>query len=289
MLVVGTKAGVNEADVGKIPAQDFLLETGDWFGLYSPNVSNRHLFVNRGGPIRLHAGGGGGMHLYAPVEGKEAKRGETYTYEVASLGFPIDVPIKSPQDFVRVLEYLKDPAGMTITRGKRIESPRVVELEPVEGAVELIVPKPSDREKFTLPLRIRNLNPRWSAGLFQKTGYVKGDYGTGENRYRPLGLDLAGNAYVPLYVSWAEKTHIVAGHPVVAGAEGKDLFIQVTHINDNPQKWHVSVNNPTDQSVTTTLRKAMDLPGLAFESQKVTVPAGGYVVVHEPARPAEQP
>lgn len=285
LFVVGTKAGVKEMDLAQMQQQDFLLETGDWFGLYSPKVSNRHLFVNRGGPIRVNAGPGG-ILLSAPLEGREVKKGESYTYEVVSIGFPVDVEVKSAQDLARTLSYIKEPTGMLVVRGKRGDSPGVLEFDPVDGAIEISIPKPSDLEKFTLPMRVRNLNPRWSAGLFQKSGYVKGEYGTGENRYRPLGLDLAGNAYIPLYVSWADKTHIVAGHPVVAGLEGKDLFIQVTHVNDNPQKWHVSVNNPTDKAITTTLKKVMDLPGLDFQSQKITVPPGGYLVLTESAKPA---
>jgi len=111
---------------------------------------------------------------------------------------------------------------------------------------------------------------------------VKGEYGSGENRYRPLGIDLAGNAYIPLYVSWAEVTEIVAGHPVIAGPEGRELFIQVTHVNRDPHLWHVSVNNPTDRHISTTLRKTMNLPGFDFPDTRVDVPPGGYVVVHTP-------
>ena len=128
---------------------------------------------------------------------------------------------------------------------------------------------------------MQGLNRRWSVGLFQKAGYVKGDYGTGENRYRALGLDLDGNAYIPLYVDYAESTHVVVGHPIVAGPEGKDLFIQVTYMNENLHRWHVSVNNPTDTAITTILRLIMELPGFEFAPQRITVPAGGYVVVKE--------
>jgi len=53
----------------------------------------------------------------------------------------------------------------------------------------------------------------------------------------------------------------------------------VTYVNEKPQRWHVSVNNPTDKAITTTLRQTMALPGLDFQTQEVTVPEGGYIVL----------
>ncbi len=140
-------------------------------------------------------------------------------------------------------------------------------------------PRPAAKLSLTLPCRIVGLNPRWSAGLLQKQGYVKGDYGSGENRYRALGLDLEGNAYLPLYVELAERTHVVAGHPVIAGPEGAELFIQVTKVGHNPDRWHVSVNNPTDRAITTTLRAEMALPGLELPAEPVTLQPGEYRVL----------
>ena len=127
---------------------------------------------------------------------------------------------------------------------------------------------------LTVPVLVRVLNPRWSVELWQKEGYSKGFYGPGTNRYRPVGMDWAGNAYVPLYPDLADSTRVVVGHPIVAGAEGKDLFIQVTKISDTPDRWHVSVNNPTDKPVTVTLHQAFELQGLNFPDQKLTLKAG---------------
>jgi hypothetical protein len=155
-----------------------------------------------------------------------------------------------------------------------------VELAPdANGAVELTIPRPPAERGFTLPCRIVGLNPHWSAGLLQRCGYVKGDYGTGENRFRALGTDSAGNAYLPLYPELAERTHVVAGHPVVAGPEGKELFIQVTKVGTNPDRWHVAVNNPTDLPIRTTLSRSIDLAGLTLPEQPVLLEPGAYVVL----------
>ena len=44
-------------------------------------------------------------------------------------------------------------------------------------------------------------------------------------------------------------------------------------------RWHVSVNNPTDQVITTMLRRAMELPGLNFREKTVTLQPGAYQIL----------
>jgi hypothetical protein len=285
-LVVGYQEEIKQIDVTQLTTTEkFTLRKGAWFGFYSPKTSNSHIFVNRGLPIRLQitnpASRGFWVTVWAELEGKSVKKKDTYVYELSSINFPVDVEVKSAQELINAFDYVKNPTGMSVLKGQQIESNGLLEFTPTDHLVEILVLKPKDQTHLTLPLRVQGLNRRWSVGLFQKIGYVKGDYGTGENRYRPLGLDLYGNAYMPLYVEYAEKTHIVVGHPVVVGPEGENLFIQVTHVNENPHRWHVSVNNPTDKTITTTLRKTMDLPGFEFLPQKITVPAGSYIVVKE--------
>ena len=62
-------------------------------------------------------------------------------------------------------------------------------------------------------------------------------------------------------------------------AEGKELFIQVTNIGGTPDRWHVSVNNPTDAAITTVLISAMALPGLAVDPLSITLAPGEYRVL----------
>ncbi len=255
------------------------LKKGDWFGYYNTKVSNANLFFNRGETLRV-TNRSPYMFFDAELDNQDVKKGQLYVHEIAGIGFPVNVEIKSPADLMRYVRYIKDPAGMQIKRGKRADGAGLVEFAPDEKFVlEIAVPKPSPRLDLTLPCRLLNLNPRWSAGLFQKQGYCKGDYGTGENRYRALGTDWTGTAYIPLYVDYADMTHVLAGHPVIAGPEGKDLFIQITHVAEKPDKWHLSVNNPTDQPVKTKLMKTMDLPGLTLEDTEITLQPGEYKVI----------
>jgi hypothetical protein len=162
--------------------------------------------------------------------------------------------------------------------------------QPVAGVhgrgpgVELAIPRPEERLDAPLPIRVRGLNPRWSAGFFQKTGYNVGYYGDGNNRYRPAGFDLDGYAYGAVFPDYVDRTHVVIGHPVVC--DNADLFVQVTQKNvrlkpKRESAWHVSINNPSDAAITTMCKPAMGLPGFAFAPTQATIPAGGYVVLIE--------
>jgi hypothetical protein len=181
--------------------------------------------------------------------------------------------------------YLSNPTGMQLVRGKQSANDGgLLELLPDNHAVELTIPKP-EGVQITVPVRISGFNKRWTVGNYQVEGYRTHYYSKGNSGWTELGLDFEGRAYVPMFVSQAPKTHMKIGHPIVADEAGKDIFIQVTRLNngqaekDGAPAWHVSVNNPTDAVVTTTLKRTMDLPGLDFEEQKVTVKPGEYKVL----------
>lgn len=285
ILVVSRARNVDEYALGELnKTLDLPLSPGDWFGLYSPAVSSSHLFFVRKANIRLQvynpSMGGNWISLWADARGTLLKKGETFSYEISSLGFPVNVDVNTKEDLLSYVAYLREPTGLRVERGKRIESPGLVELEPDDFAVEFSIPRPEKNLQLTLPIRVRGLNRRWSTGLYLIRGYVKGHYGKGKNRYRALGLDVYGNAYAPAYVSLARTTHIIVGHPVVADRE--ELFIQVTHLRDRPHKWHISVNNPTDKTITTTLRRLIDLPGMKFKKKRLTLPPGSYLLLEHP-------
>jgi len=73
----------------------------------------------------------------------------------------------------------------------------------------------------------------------------------------------------------------VVGHPVVCSHP--DLFIEVMPRSgpSGGYLWHVAANNPTDEDVTAQFKQSLDLPGLDFEEQEHTVPAGGHLVMQE--------
>ena len=117
-------------------------------------------------------------------------------------------------------------------------------------------------------------------GLFRGAGYTAGHYGNGTDRYTTLGLDGDGFAHVPLYAARAPLTHVRVGCPVTAtGAGAESLFIQVAHVDDSPQTWHVEINNPLERAVTVHISSGLGLPGFpAVGASDVRIEAGGIWV-----------
>ena len=283
-LVVGSGTTVlKDVDIGSLTGVlSFTLATGDWFGFYSQQTANSQLFINRGGPLQLRVSQPAGakwLSLSAALSTPQVAVGQTYQYELLSVGCPLDAAAHSASALVDQRSYLTTPAGVSVTRGRRLNTPGVFEVQPNNYAVHLALPRPSVQRQLTLPVMVDGLNRRWSAGLWQLNGFVKGDYGSGANRYRAVGLDLDGRAYIPLYPDLAALNEIEVGHPVIADVQGQGLFIQVTALSGgtttNPQyQWAVAVNNPTDSPITTVLTQNMALPGLNFGTQQVTLAPG---------------
>jgi hypothetical protein len=271
----------------------FHIGRGDWFGFYSPGTANSQLFVNRGRSVELRLeirqdGDWLSIWAAAPPDGTSGQR---YRYELFGVGCPLDAAVHHTQGFVEQLAYLRRPEGLQISRGRRVNRPGTLELQAQQAAVHLSLPHPAARTQLTLPVVVNGLNRRWSAGLWQTNGFVKGDYGPGTNRYREVGLDLEGRAYVPLYPDLAERTEVEIGHPIIADVRGRDLFIQTTALAGgtytNPEyQWSLDVNNPTDETITTRLTRNMDLPNLEFTSQEITLAAGEHRFLHVSAASA---
>jgi hypothetical protein len=266
------------------------LDHGDWFAFYSPEDSNSHLFVNRGGALQIgviRPPSYEWVSVWAKLDSPAFSAGQEYDYELFSVGYPLDVPVNDPEVFAEAVAYLEGPEGFELSRGRRIESPGLIELEVDNHGVELSVPRPGHENHLILPVLINGFNRRWSTGRWQVDGYVKGDYGSGQNRYRPVGLDLDGRAYVPLHVNLADRSHVVVGHPVKADDRGRDLFIQVTALSggtdvESTYRWYVAVNNPTDEPITTVLSRNINLPDLNFGTREITLASGEHRVLHHP-------
>jgi hypothetical protein len=277
MLVVGGTGQRRSVDVGAVTNDEIPVPPGSWFAVYGRRSMNAYLFENRGEEVHLSVHRGV-VDVVADVRDRRFRSGDEYTSEISSLAFPLDKPITSDRQIARYVDYLRDPGGLRVLRGTRAQSPGLLEVAIEDGAVELSVPRAEGVEGLTLPLRVTGLNPRWSVGLLQEDGYSAGFYGTGHNRFRSLGVEPGGAAYVPMYVDRAE-TRLLAGHAIVADPAGHDLFIQVTCLGGTPFRWHISVNNPTGHSITTVLRQAMKVPGLDFPEQRLTLPPGEYVAL----------
>ena len=109
----------------------------------------------------------------------------------------------------------------------------------------------------------------WTVGQLQLEGYSQGFYTKGRNVYRQLGLDDRDLAHLAVYSGQARNTHNVVGHPVQC--DNPKLIIGVTQLSVKPCRYHIAVNNPTDDAIKTTLKKKMAPPGFEFPDTRLEV------------------
>lgn len=265
---------------------------GGWFAGVTRQNGNAFLTFNHGAPLKVMTSGKrSDIRLDVPEGGLEVEEGSTHRVAFFTIAWPLDESVNNSFDVLEVVRYLAEPTGLEIMRGRRVEdgAAGMLGMRAEDGAVEYSLSRQSGRmPPVSLPVRVHGLNPRWSAGLYQVRGYNgKQYYSDGRNVYRPLGVDDEGRAYLPVYVQ-KKAAHQVVGHPVVAGEDGGELFVQVTALagpfkdSKKVAKWHVSVNNPTDREITTTLRAGMEMPGFEFSKRELTLKPGEYrLLMHE--------
>ena len=205
----------------------------------------------------------------------------TYSVDIAT-------NLQSVADVISLKKYLSSPTGLQVMRGTQVSNNgSLLELTPDEASVaELSVACPASSDSpvgkaLLLPARMGPYNPRWTVGLWQRSGYVKGYYGSGTDRYTQLGVDDDGLVYVPLYPARIDgATRVQVGSPVTAsGAGAEELFINVIHVDESPHIWHVEVNNPSASSVSVTLNQSMALPGFTLSVRELTLGAGAVKVL----------
>jgi hypothetical protein len=270
---------------------------GGWFAAFAPSGGNALLAFNRGEALRfvLHPSQVE-LHAALPATGRPVKKDDKFHVEIFTTMWAMGDTFTGNDQLLDTIRYLRNPAGLEILRGKRITGDGgLQELTATDGAVEIRAAGQTPATKtlpVSLSVRAAGFNRNWTAGEFQIEGYVGANYySTGAKVFRPIGVDRDGRIYAPLYVSHG-NVHTILGHPIIADQAGHDLKIQVTALQSprdgTPGSWHVSVNNPTDQPITTTLKKAIDLPGLKFTSQQITVAPGAYrILEHGDIDPAQ--
>lgn len=226
----------------------------------------------------------GAIAFYAPLEGKQVKVGEKYKYRTLILNDPMDEDGKNAKRYEAIRKFLgmsmDKEVPFKLRQGKLINYFGILDVQAQDGAVEISVPKPDIRLNIPFPVRIHGLNPRWSAGLFQIEGYTQGKYTDGKNVYCPIGVTKQGFGFVTLYPDYSKNTHIIAGHPIVADDE--KVAIIFAHTNWKPHEYWLMVNNPTDKSITTTIRQRIPLPNLNFPQQRITLQAGEERILLSP-------
>ena len=197
---------------------------GGWFAAWSNHTAQASIFFNRGLPIDLQIRVYPQTSLSTPVlkgasytvtaaKVSDVTAGQELVFELAQLGTSLRTDVKSLADVQALVEYLANPTGLIIIRGKRLSGPeRLGLLEVLPDATsfvaEVAVGTHPDANML-LPLRIGGFNRRWTVGMWQETGWVTSDpvYTNGSG-YTELGLDAFNQSYVPIYSGRVPRTHV---------------------------------------------------------------------------------
>ena len=264
------------------------IPTGAWFAAIAPAGANNILAFNRGAPLRFQFTRAAiALQASVPDGGRAVKKGDQLHVELFTTMWPMENSFDTTDELLQTLRYIRDPQGLEVLRGKRISGDGgLQELTATDGVVEVRLPQQTPEMKVAptnLSLRASGYNRNWSAGEFQLEGYNGANYySQGKGVYRPVGVDVEGRIYAPLYAARG-AVHTILGHPITADAAGHDLKIQVTALQSprdgKPGSWHVSVNNPTDQPITSVLQRQIDLPGLRFQTSQITLKPGEYRIL----------
>ncbi len=223
----------------------------------------------------------GHMRIFLADLPEKAKAGDKFTWRLFYVWDSFEHDARNLARVEKIKSYFgldgKTGSGIDVKRGRLVSHLGLVDLAPENGITEFVVPEPAFNFDVPLCMRFIGFNPNWTVGQLQITGYSPGFYSNGNNVYRNLATDDRDMVHLAVYTKGVPKSHSVVGHPVQCDA--KDMIIEVTQLNDKPERWHVAVNNPTDKPIKTTLRKCMDLPGFDFPDKEIEVAPGGYQVV----------
>ena len=282
---------VFNATAGSVPAAaSARISTGGWWAAWSPTQStNSHVWFNRGAAVRIDVRASSGTDFFtvsSSAQNMSVLAGTRLEpFEFAQLGISMTQPIHTLGDVTDLIAWLDAPSGLSLSTGSRTNrSSGLLELEvdPLAFVTSVEVGQHPAIDMM-LPLHVSGLRHRWSAGMWQHTGYSMGHYSNGSDVYTGLGLDDFNSSFVPLYVGRAPRHHVTIGHPVIAiGQDAEELVIQVTRINASVAKapwpgWHVSVNNPLeDREINVQLRSSMpDL--IPLHERKLSLSAGEFL------------
>ncbi|MBU4211945.1 MAG: hypothetical protein KKD33_05110, partial [Verrucomicrobia bacterium] len=115
-----------------------------------------------------------------------------------------------------------------------------------------------------LPVDVTGLNDRWEAFRYDRRTKIM----------RPVPV-CEGVGYASVDIS--AGADIVMGHPVTCTVPELRLYVFQTG-----DKWSVTVHNPTDKAIETTLTGSPEFPGVAGVTKPVSVPAKSSISISVP-------
>jgi hypothetical protein len=216
------------------------LNPGDWIAVYGSPLGGMALYPRdrslcgrvNGSSVELR------YRWSAPI----VKQGTTFKTSLLAVGAPFTVG-KDNADFAG---HFADVFGLDgppaysaqVLQGKLIDRWCFFHLDGQGRGAEVKVGK-CDLPAY-LPLKVDNLNPNWSAGLYE----------VGTRRYRPIGLlHTTGLAQMDPAQGDLE---VFVGHPFFA--DNPDIHL--SYMETGNREAQLEVHNPTDQTLQVTVQRA---------------------------------
>ena len=212
------------------------------------------------------------LRIWLPPANAPQKQGETKRISLLILGIPrlTDATKQLPAASTEVVERFYHDFGLdggktgyTVQSAVGTVTGQRYLLE-IDGAREQCFSGVLTGKLISsLPITVSGLHDHWSAYLYDRA----------LKKARPLGM-FEGKAWAT--VSLTGRQELFIGHPITA--DDAAIMLQLTQSNEHA--WSLEAHNPTDQPITTTLRKNLlfdPLQTSPFSEEKVTIPTGSSI------------
>jgi hypothetical protein len=169
------------------------------------------------------------------------KKGDTLSYQFIIMLWPMGKPVSDRLDtkLLSTLNIASPKSGFTLSAdcGKVIEPGFVTTLE-AEGGVFMGTLKNISAD-IRIPVRIKGLNPNWTAGVWTGKPCVFGPIGNDRDGYAWTSLDPvadAGKLFIGNIVSCGENTVILRAFQLLDGG------------------WRITAHNPGEKAIKTQVK-----------------------------------
>jgi hypothetical protein len=198
---------------------------------------------------------GGNIDIGLAREGETILKGTPINCKIGILGAPAETPLKNLHEYFQTMG--KMPPNAQVRQGVARADHIAIRIDGAKTGADLTLPANIDLRTFWT-LVVDNMNENWGVWLLDRT-LPKPNW-----RQLPV-VDKTAYAVVR---SDTDKD-LFLGHPVLADDE--DLVISVCNL---PDRWQVTLHNPTDRNITTKVRSAKNWTPFTLAEEDVTVPAG---------------
>jgi hypothetical protein len=238
-------------------------EAGAYAGLMDNSIASSGIFPlsnNLSAAISLPEKASRNLQFYIPADKSPQKAGDSADVSFILLGIPrITALTKNfPEKSNEVIEKFNRDFGLdggktgytlNLLAGKLVSQRYILDVDGKQD--DCLLGIIDGKLISSLPLRVSNLNDRWSAFL----------YDANLKKSRPVGV-FENKAWAVIPVRG--KVEIFLGHPVTV--DNPDVIVQVAPTGEN--SWSIELHNPTDMALS--IIPSLNAKFAPFSGKKIT-------------------